>query len=225
MPTKPYYLAASIVCADMLHIADQVALLDKGKADYIHFDVMDGLFVPRFGLHPEMLQAIRSVTKIPIDVHMMVENPEPYIGAFAEAGADIIAVHAESTRHLHRTLTLIKKAGVKAGVALNPATPLDVLDFILDDIDLVVFMAINPGIVGHKLIPKAMEKIEDIRAKLKDHPHILLQVDGGVTPETAPKMLKAGANMLVCGSSTIFRPEAPVDQKLQELRTALNASL
>lgn len=221
-----YYLAASLICADMLELTQQIKLLELGGIDFIHFDVMDGSFVPRYGLHPELLQAVNQITKIPVDVHMMVENPEPYIDVFAQAGADYFAVHFESCRHLHRTIGLIRKAGMKPGVALNPATNLAGLEFVLEDIDLIVLMAINPGIVGHKLIARAMEKIRQAKALVGSRDGFLIQVDGGVTPESAPKMIRAGANMLICGSSTIFRPqEAPVDQKINDLRQAINRNV
>jgi ribulose-phosphate 3-epimerase len=223
--TQPYQLAASLVCANMLDLEGEITKLNKGGADMIHFDVMDGQFVPRYGLHPEILQAIRSKTDLPIDVHMMVENPEDFIQIFADWGAQYYAVHVEACPQLHRTLTLIKKAGMKAGVALNPATPLSVLDHILDDIDLIVLMAINPGIVGHPLIPHAMEKISQAKACIGARP-ILLEVDGGVTPLTAQEMIERGAAVLVCGSSTIFRPhEAPVDKKLIAFRKSLDNAI
>ncbi len=215
-------IAASIVCANMLALESEVKLVEAGGADSIHFDVMDGLFVPRFGLHPESLQAIRSVTQLPVDVHLMVANPEPYLATFAQAGATMIAVHAEACQHLHRTVHLIKAAGVQAGVALNPATPLNVLEYVLDDISLVVLMAINPGIVGHKLIPGMMEKMSQLKDMIGDRA-IEIEIDGGVTPESGPEMVTRGATMLVCGTSTIFRPqEAPVDVKIREFRSRLD---
>ncbi len=226
LKSKPYYLAASLVCADMLHLADEMENLEAGQIDFIHFDVMDGSFVPRYGLHPEMLQAVKKATKIPVAVHMMVQNPEPYIEIFAKVGADYFAVHVEACPHLHRTIHLIRQAGMKPGVALNPATSLSSLEYVLDDIDIIVLMAINPGIVGHKLIGSMMKKISQVKQLVKDRPNFLIQVDGGVTPESAPEMIQAGANMLVCGSSTIFRPqEAPVDQKITQLRQTINQVL
>lgn len=218
-----YKIAASIVCGNMLSLKDDITALEKAEVEYIHFDVMDGIFVPRYGLHPESLQAITSITKIPVDVHLMVQNPDPYISIFAESGADIIAVHAESCTHLHRTIQLIKEAGVKAGVALNPATPLSVLDYVLDDLDLVMLMAINPGILGHKLIPGMMQKIKDLQEKVGSREDLLIEIDGGVTFESAPEMLKLGANMFVCGTSTIFKPDVALDKKVKEFREVLAA--
>ncbi|MDA1169090.1 MAG: ribulose-phosphate 3-epimerase [bacterium] len=215
-------LAASIICGNPLNIEHDIVALEKGNIDYIHFDVMDGVFVPRYGLFPEYLKAIRSQTNIPIEVHMMVQNPEPYIQDFVDAGATIITPHIEPLHHVHRTVMRIKGAGVKAGLALNPGTSLASLDYVLEDLDLVMLMAINPGIVGHKLIPRTMEKIATLRKKIdatgKD---IFLEIDGGVTPESAVQMVKAGANMLVCGTGTIFQPPALLSEKIMEFRKTL----
>ncbi len=221
---KPYLLSASLVCANMLDIRRDVISLENAGIDYIHFDVMDGLSVQRYGLHPEMLAAVRSMTAIPVDVHLMVVNPEPYIGIFAEAGASIITVHAEGNHHLHRTLSLIKKKGIRAGIALNPATSLHVLDYILPDVDLILLMAINPGIVGHPLWEGVMKKIEDIRELLGNGNAPLIEIDGGVTFESAPVMIRKGANMLVCGSSTIFKKNESIETKVFELRNVLSSS-
>lgn len=219
-----YQLSASIICADLLNLEREVKLLEKGKIDRIHFDVMDGVFVPRYGLPPEVLKFIHTQTNIPITVHMMVQYPEPYIDIFKGSGADTIAFHIEPVKHIHRVIQKIKARGMKAGVALNMATPLNCLDYILPDLDLVMLMAINPGIVGHKLIPQAYEKISDLKEKLTEYPDVLIEIDGGVTPESAPKMIKNGADILVCGNSTIFKPNVPVDQRIKELRNAIDKS-
>lgn len=222
---KKIYLSASLICADLMDLEEEIKRLEEAKIDYIHFDVMDGVFVPRYGLYPEMLQAMKDVSSIPVDVHMMVVNPEPYIETLKKAGADIMIVHIEGNNNLHRTLKLIKDSGMKAGVALNLATPLNVLDYILEDIDWVMLMAINPGIVGHKLVPKVMDKISELRKKISGHPHIKIEIDGGVSFESAPEMIKAGADILVCGSSTIFKKEQRVDDKVRELRESIERSL
>lgn len=222
---KKYLLSASLVCADMLCLWDQVKKLEEAQIDYIHIDVMDGHFVPRFGLIPEIVKQVRSITATPMDVHMMTNNPEPYIKSFAEAWANLIAVHVEDNPNLHRTIKLIKDAGIQAGVVLNMATPLHVLDYILDDISMVMLMGINPGIVGHKIIPKLYDKIRDLKEKLKDYPDMLIEIDGWVTPETLPEMIRCGANMFVCWSSTIFRPADQVKEKTIELRSIVDASL
>jgi len=215
-------LAASIICGNPLNLQKDLSALKRGKIDYIHFDVMDGVFVPRYGLFPEYLKAIRSQTNIPIEVHMMVQNPEPYIQDFVDAGANIITPHIEPLLHAHRTVMRIKSTGAKAGLALNPGTSLSTLDYVLEDLDLVMLMAINPGIVGHKLIPRTMEKIADMRKRIdatgKD---IFLEIDGGVTPESGIKMVQSGANMLVCGTGTIFQPPAKLDVKIRQFRKTL----
>lgn len=220
---KKCLLSASLVCADLLNLRSEIVALERGGADYLHFDVMDGSFVPRLGLLPEILKAVKNATKIPLDVHLMINNPEKYIPEFAAAGADIITIHAESTNHADHAVRMIKKLGLKAGVALNPGTPLSALDYLIDDIDLVMLMAINPGIVGHSIIEKVYDKIAHLKTRLTNHPDILIEIDGGVTFDTAPKMVSAGANILVCGSGTIFRPhEDTIDNKLSELRMILS---
>lgn len=218
---KKYYLSASIVCSDFSNLQKELKLLEKGEVDYIHFDVMDGVFVPRYGLPPEILHTIKKLTKIPVDVHLMVCNPEPYIAKFAEAGADIITVHMENNPHIHRVLQLIKDYGIKAGVALNPATPITTLEYLLDDIDLVMLMAINPGILGHKLIPVMLRKIEDLKKYLEDRQNVIIEIDGGVSFDSAKTMVLNGANMLVCGTSTIFKQKHPLDVMLNKLRNTI----
>ncbi len=223
-----FKLAASLICGNYLSLQEDISSLIRGKIDYIHFDVMDGVFVPRYGLFPEIITQMRQQTAIPIDMHMMVSNPEAYIKTFVDAGAnqkdDIYVVHAESTVHLDRIIRRIHDHGIKAGVALNPATPLEILKYVLNDIDLIMLMAINPGIVGHKLIPHMLNKIKDVKQMVGNR-DILIEVDGGVNFESAPQMIKNGANMLVCGTQTIYRPhEAPIDKKIKELRKLLDAS-
>lgn len=222
---KNYLLSASLVCGNMLRFGEEIKELTMGKIDYLHFDVMDGVFVPRYGMFPEMLSQLRKLTNVPVDVHLMVANAEPYLKTFADSGASILVIHAESTAHLHRQIKLVKNLGLKAGVALNPATSFNVLDYILDDLDLVMLMAINPGIVGHKLIPSALEKIKELRKKLKNYPNIIIEIDGGVTPETAPIMIKAGADMLVCGTGTIYKPPIALDKKIKEVRKIIDKQL
>jgi ribulose-phosphate 3-epimerase len=214
---KDFLLSASLICDDFSDLKKTLFLIKKGKVDYIHYDVMDGVFVPRYGLFPEILQTVKKYTKVPVDVHLMVENPEPYIKTFVDSGADIVTVHAESNWHLSRTIKLIKETGAKVGVALNPATSLHVLDYLLDEVDLVMLMAINPGIVGHKLIESTYEKIGALVNKIGDR-KIIVEIDGGVTPESAPRMVQAGANMLVCGTSTIFKQKKPLDKMALTLR-------
>lgn len=222
--SRPVGLSASIICANMLDIGVEIECLKRAKVETIHFDVMDGVFVPRLGLHPEMLQAIRSRTDIPIDVHLMVEDPEPYLEAFVEAGATYVTVHVENNHHLLRTLQKIRKLGAKPGVALNAATPLSVLDYMLEETDLVLLMGINPGIVGHPLWPRTIGKIADLRARIGSAQGPLISIDGGVSFSSAPDMVAAGADLLVCGTSTIYRPPVPLEQKVEEFRALLSTT-
>lgn len=227
---KKYELCASLICGNPISLKDDIKALEKGGIDWIHFDVMDGSFVPRLGLYPELLKSVKELSQLPVDVHLMIDNPEQFVKAFAEAGADIIVIHAEATQHLHRAVQSIKALGVRAGVSLNPSTPLSVLDYVLGDIDMVMLMAINPGIVGHKLIPSMIDKISHLKNKLREYPNVKIEVDGGVTPESAPLMVKAGANMLVCGTSSIFKKDEDLSESVQkfrkliELKVSKNAS-
>lgn len=221
-----YLLSASIICADPVEIARDVRALDSSGIDSIHFDVMDGQFVPRYGLPPETLSGIRKISNTPIDAHLMVMDAEPYVDAFVSAGANTITFSIESSMHAHRTARKIKSSGAKVGVAINPATNFDVLEYLVDDIDLVLVMAINPGIVGHKLIPSAIAKIGRLRQWLDERgKDVEIEIDGGVTFDSAADMICAGATMLVCGSSTIFQPGFSVSGKLIEFREHLQRSL
>ena len=218
-------IAASLICSQPLSIDKDLDELIKGKTDYIHFDVMDGHFVSRYGLYPEILTALKQRTSIPVDVHMMVSNAEDYIQLYKDAGADYYNVHIESTNQIHRCITKIKNSGMKAGIAMNPATPFSSLDWIINDIEMVVLMAINPGIVGHKVIPSIIDKTKQLRQYAIEHgnPNLLIEIDGGVTFETAPKFIEAGADILVCGTGTIFRPqEDSISNKIQQLRNLFN---
>jgi len=223
MNEKKYFLASSLICADVLNLEKEIKAMEEAGIDYIHFDAMDAHFVPRLGLYPEMLSAVKRASSLPVDVHLMMDNTEEYIPIFAKNGADIIFVPAEGNNNLHRTIKMIKDFGVNTGVAINPATPLNVLDYILPDLDYIMLMAINPGIVGHKLIPQVMEKISDLKAKLIDHPNILIEVDGGVTFVSAKEMVDRGANLLVCGSSSIYKLGASVKDNTSKLRQIIES--
>jgi ribulose-phosphate 3-epimerase len=195
-------IAPSILSADFSKLGEEIKAVEAAGADYIHVDVMDGHFVPNITIGPLVVQSIRPVTKLPLDVHLMIENPDQYIEAFAKAGADIITVHVEATRHLHRTIQLIKKQGVKAGVVINPATPVDSIKHIINDIDLVLLMTVNPGFGGQSFIEGVVPKIREIADLVKTHGlDVEIEVDGGVNPETAPLCIEAGANVLVAGSA------------------------
>ncbi|MCM3003819.1 ribulose-phosphate 3-epimerase [Priestia koreensis] len=195
-------IAPSILSANFANLAAEIKDVEAGGADYIHVDVMDGHFVPNLTIGPLIVEAIRPTTSLPLDVHLMMENPDQYIPTFAKAGADIITVHAEACPHLHRTIQLIKEHGVKAGVALNPATPIDQVKHILEDIDLVLLMTVNPGFGGQKFIKSVLPKIEQISQLIQiRHLSIDVEVDGGVNEETARLCVEAGANVLVAGSA------------------------
>jgi ribulose-phosphate 3-epimerase len=200
-------IAPSILSADFARLGEEIKDVERGGADYIHVDVMDGHFVPNITIGPLIVDAIRPVTKLPLDVHLMIENPDQYIEAFAKAGADYITVHVEASRHLHRTIQLIKSTGVKAGVVLNPATPVDSLKHIIEDVDMVLLMSVNPGFGGQKFITSVLPKIRQVK-ELADslNPELEIEVDGGVNEETAKLCVEAGANVLVAGSA-VFNKE------------------
>lgn len=200
-------IAPSILSADFAKLGEEIKDVENGGADYIHVDVMDGHFVPNITIGPLIVNAIRPTTKLPLDVHLMIENPDLYIPEFAKAGADIITVHVEACKHLHRTLHLIKDNGVKAGVVLNPATPVNMIEHILDDIDMVLFMTVNPGFGGQKFIHSVLPKIKTIADMIHERGlDIEIEVDGGVNSETAKLCIEAGANVLVAGSA-VFNKE------------------
>ncbi len=195
-------IAPSILSADFARLGDEVRAVAAGGADYIHIDVMDGHFVPNITIGPLVVAAVKKVTQLPLDVHLMIANPDLYIADFARAGADIIVVHAEATHHLHRTVQLIKSLGKRAGVSLNPATPLNCLDYVLEDLDLVLMMTVNPGFGGQSFIEACLPKIHALRGMLdKRGLDTELEVDGGVKTDNIDRISHAGANVFVAGSA------------------------
>jgi ribulose-phosphate 3-epimerase len=218
-------LAASILSADFAHLADQVRSAAKGGASIVHVDVMDGHFVPNITIGPAVVRALRKATDLPLDCHLMIENPDQYIPDFAEAGADWISVHQEATRHLNRTLHLIHSHDVLAGVVINPATPVEMLSEVLDVVDYVLVMSVNPGFGGQKFIPGALHKLARL-AELRERRRLnyRLEVDGGVAPETVGDVVRAGAEILVAGNA-VFGHGDPTSNAQNLLKMAAEATM
>jgi ribulose-phosphate 3-epimerase len=185
-----------------MRLGSEVEAVKASGADLLHLDVMDGHFVPNITIGPAIVEAIKKITTLPLDVHLMIDDPDKFLGDFISAGADYITVHTEAAVHLHRTVQRIKESGVKAGVSLNPATPLEVLDYILGDLDMVLLMSVNPGFGGQKFIPSALDKLRTLRSAIRERGlNLLIEVDGGVKPDNAREIADAGADILVMGSA------------------------
>ena len=217
-------IAPSILSADFAALGDGIAAVERGGADLIHVDVMDGHFVPNITIGPAVVRAIRRVTKLPLDVHLMIMDPDRFIDAFAEAGAAMISVHVEVLPHLHRTVHAVKALGVKAGVVLNPATPIVALEQIAGDVDYVLVMSVNPGFGGQAFIPRSESKVRDVRALLDRAGNAApVEIDGGIDSATAPRVVAAGARILVAGAA-IFHTSDP-ERATRELKAAAQSAL
>ncbi|MBU0988120.1 MAG: ribulose-phosphate 3-epimerase [Proteobacteria bacterium] len=201
-------IAPSILSADFSKLGDEIRAVEDAGADWIHIDVMDGHFVPNITIGPLIVEAARQVTSLPLDVHLMIENPDRYIQDFAKAGADLISVQVEACVHLNRTVQLIKEIGLQAGVVLNPSTPLSAIEWTLEYVDFVMIMSVNPGFGGQTFIPNSLNKIRDLRRLIQNHGHsILIEIDGGVNEKTIKDIANAGVDVFVAGSAIFKSPD------------------
>lgn len=227
MHPPPILVTPSILSADFGRLAEEVRAVEAAGADWIHVDVMDGRFVPNITIGPPVVRAVRAATRLPVDVHLMIVEPERYVGAFVDAGADWVSVHVEASPHLHRTLQQIRAAGAKAGAVLNPHTPEDAIRYVLADLDLVLVMSVNPGFGGQSFLPVALPKLAALREAIdRERLDVRLEVDGGVAPDTAGAVARAGARVLVAGSAVFGAcpsKEASFDERVRAYAGAIAA--
>lgn len=201
-------LSPSLLSADFTNLKSDIEILDKSGVKYLHLDVMDGMFVPNISFGPMIIKQLRPLTNMVFDVHLMIEDPDRYVQSFKDAGADILTVHYEACKHLHRTISYIKSLGMNAGVSLNPATNIDVLDYVLEDLDLVLVMSVNPGFGGQSFIPSALDKIKNLKEKIKERNlNVIVEVDGGVKTTNVKDVVEAGADLIVSGSDVFADKE------------------
>ena len=217
-------LAPSILAADYRRLGEQVREAEAAGADYIHVDVMDGHFVPNISIGSVIVQAVRGVTALPLDVHLMIEEPERHIEAFARAGADILTVHPEASPHIHRVVEMIRRVGARPGVALNPGTPLSMIEDVLADVDLVLIMSVDPGFGGQEFIEEVLPKLRRLRRLLDDAGSAVeVEIDGGITAETAPRSVQAGARVLVAGTA-VFNEKGSIAENMARLRKSVEGA-
>ncbi len=215
-------ISPSVMCANMINLGKDIKLLERAGAEYLHIDVMDGHFVPNFTLGPDLVKSLRKITDIPMDIHFMVENPGNYLNLFEPKPGDIVCIHQESTKHLQRVLQQIKEFGAKPAVAINPATPIIMIENVIRDIDVLLVMTVNPGFAGQKLVPETLNKIKEIdKIRREQNLKIDIMVDGNVSFENAKTMRDSGADIFVAGTSSIFNKDMSIEEAAAKLRSVI----